>query len=48
MPDARDPLLTVKDLLEVLCVSRDTFDKWRCSGRGPVAYKLPNEKLRFK
>lgn len=48
MPETRDPLLTAKDLIEMLGVSRDTFDKWRHSGRGPTAYRLPNGKLRFR
>ena len=48
MEETRDPLLTVKDLLEMLGVSRDTFDKWRQTDRGPVAYRLPNGSLRFK
>ena len=48
MEKTNDSLLTVKDLLEILDISRDTFDKWRSSGRGPVTYKLPNGKLRLK
>jgi predicted DNA-binding transcriptional regulator AlpA len=48
MPETRDPLLTVKDLFEILGVSRDTFDKRRYSGRAPLAYKLPNGSLRFR
>lgn len=45
---AIDPLLTVTDVLEILGVTRNTFDKWRRSGRGPAAYRLPNGSLRFR
>jgi predicted DNA-binding transcriptional regulator AlpA len=46
--ETNDALLTVVDLLEILGVTRNTFDKWRRSGRGPVAYRLPNGSLRFR
>lgn len=46
--ETNDTLLTVVDLLEMLGVTRNTFDKWRRSGKGPVAYRLPNGSLRFR
>lgn len=48
MDKTNDALLTVVDLLEMLGVTRNTFDKWRRSGKGPVAYRLPNGSLRFR
>jgi predicted DNA-binding transcriptional regulator AlpA len=46
--ETNDALLTVVALLEILGVTRNTFDKWRRSGRGPAAYRLPNGSLRFR
>jgi len=48
MARENDPLLTTQEVLEILGVTRNTFDKWRSSGRGPITYRLPNGKLRFK
>lgn len=48
MDKVSDVLLTVTDVLEILGVTRNTFDKWRRSGKGPVAYRLPNGSLRFR
>ena len=43
-----DPLLKVPEVLKILNVSRDTFDKWRRAGKTPAAYRLPNGSLRFR
>jgi predicted DNA-binding transcriptional regulator AlpA len=48
MAEANDPLLKVSEVLEILKVSRDTFDKWRHAGKTPPAYRLPNGSLRFR
>ena len=48
MIDPRDELLTTAEVLEILGVSRDTFDKWRAARKAPPAYRLPNGKLRFR
>ncbi|MEV4310783.1 helix-turn-helix domain-containing protein [Actinocrispum sp. NPDC049592] len=39
-------LLTVVEMLEILDVSRDTFYKWRQTGKGPRCFTLPNGELR--
>lgn len=44
-----DPLMTVQEILEVLgFVSRDTFYKWRQTGKGPRCFTLPNGELRCR
>jgi len=43
-----DPLLKVTEVLKILNVSRNTFDKWRRLGKTPAAYRLPNGSLRFR
>jgi predicted DNA-binding transcriptional regulator AlpA len=48
MDPANDPLLKVPEVLAILNVSRNTFDKWRSAGKGPPAYRLPNGSLRFR
>lgn len=48
MIDSQDPLLKVPEVLKMLSVSRDTFDKWRRAGKAPPAYRLPNGSLRFR
>jgi hypothetical protein len=41
-------LMTVLDILAALggSVSRDTFYKWRQTGKGPRCFTLPNGELR--
>ena len=41
-------LMTVPEVLEALggSVSRDTFYKWRQTGKGPRCFSLPNGELR--
>jgi predicted DNA-binding transcriptional regulator AlpA len=43
-------LMTVPEILEALggAVSRDTFYKWRQTGKGPRCFSLPNGELRCK
>jgi hypothetical protein len=43
-----NPLMTVPDILAALggSVSRDTFYKWRQTGKGPRCFTLPNGELR--
>ncbi|KAA2252149.1 helix-turn-helix domain-containing protein [Solihabitans fulvus] len=43
-------LMTVTDILEALggAVSRDTFYKWRQTGKGPRCFPLPNGELRCR
>jgi hypothetical protein len=43
-------LMTVPEMLEALggVVSRDTFYKWRQTGKGPRCFPLPNGELRCK
>jgi predicted DNA-binding transcriptional regulator AlpA len=44
----RDELLTVSDVLDILVdVSRRTFYRWRETGKGPNAVRLPNGELRI-
>jgi predicted DNA-binding transcriptional regulator AlpA len=42
------PLMTVPEILAALggSVSRDTFYKWRQTGKGPRCFTLPNGELR--
>jgi predicted DNA-binding transcriptional regulator AlpA len=46
MNAANSRLLTVVEMLEILDVSRDTFYKWRQTGKGPRCFVLPNGELR--
>jgi hypothetical protein len=41
-------LMTVPEILAALggSVSRDTFYKWRQTGKGPLCFSLPNGELR--
>ncbi len=48
MTTTKDPLLTMAEVLELLGVTRSSFDKWRRRGAGPVTIKLPNGHLRFR
>lgn len=43
-------LMSVPEMLEALGgdVSRDTFYKWRQTGKGPRCFPLPNGELRCK
>jgi predicted DNA-binding transcriptional regulator AlpA len=36
------------EVLEIVGVTRSTFDTWRHKSMAPRTYKLPNGKLRFK
>jgi hypothetical protein len=42
--------MTVREMLDALGgrVSRDTFYKWRQTGKGPRCFTLPNGELRCK
>jgi hypothetical protein len=42
------PLMSVPEILAALggSVSRDTFYKWRQTGKGPHCFSLPNGELR--
>ena len=49
--DRTPPLfMTVPEMLAALggSVSRDTFYKWRQTGKGPRCFALPNGELRFR
>lgn len=48
MTKANDPFLTMAEVLDIVGVTRSTFDKWRRRSMGPRAYKLPGGQLRFK
>lgn len=39
-------LMSVPDILAALNISRDTFYKWRQTGKGPRCFTLPNGELR--
>jgi predicted DNA-binding transcriptional regulator AlpA len=43
-------LMTVPEMLAALggSVSRDTFYKWRQTGKGPRCFTLPNRELRCR
>ena len=41
-------LMTVPEMLAALDVSRDTFYKWRQTGKGPRCFTLPNGELRCR
>jgi predicted DNA-binding transcriptional regulator AlpA len=41
-------LMTVPDILAALGISRDTFYKWRQTGKGPRCFTLPNGELRCR
>jgi predicted DNA-binding transcriptional regulator AlpA len=43
-----DELLTVREVLAELRVSRSTWFYWRQIGKGPRAIKLPNGELRIR
>jgi predicted DNA-binding transcriptional regulator AlpA len=43
-----DELLTVPEVLEELQVARATWYRWRQTGRGPRAIRLPNGELRVR
>lgn len=40
--------LTIKEVCEIIGVSRSTLDDWRVKGRGPRFIRLPNGQLRIK
>ena len=48
MAPIEDPLLKVSDVLEILNVSRNTFDKWCQVNKGPRACRLLTGSLRFR
>jgi predicted DNA-binding transcriptional regulator AlpA len=41
-------LMAVPDILAALGISRDTFYKWRQTGKGPRCFALPNGELRCR
>jgi predicted DNA-binding transcriptional regulator AlpA len=41
-------LVTVEEFLELVGVSRRTFNRWREMGTAPQAIKLPNGQLRMR
>lgn len=41
-------LMSVPDILAALEISRDTFYKWRQTGKGPRCFPLPNGELRCR
>ncbi|WP_335986498.1 helix-turn-helix transcriptional regulator [Glycomyces sp. MUSA5-2] len=41
----RARLLGVSEMLELLGVSRRTWQEWRACGKGPDCYKLPNGRV---
>lgn len=43
-----DGLVTVEQFLELVGVSRRTFNRWREMGTAPQAIKLPNGQLRMR
>ena len=45
---ARDEMLTIRELLAELRISRPTFYDWRAKGRAPRCIKLPNGDLRVR
>lgn len=44
----REGLVTVEQFLELVGVSRRTFNRWREMGTAPQAIKLPNGQLRMR
>ncbi len=48
MDEKREHLITLNELLEIVGVSRSTFEKWRSKSMAPRTYKLPSGGLRFK
>lgn len=44
----RDELLTVREVITELRISRSTWYYWRQTGKGPRAIKLPNGELRVR
>jgi len=48
MTTTKDSLLTMAEVLELLGVTRSSFDKWRRRGAGPETIRLPNGQLRFR
>ncbi|GAA1391681.1 helix-turn-helix transcriptional regulator [Catellatospora chokoriensis] len=45
---ARDPLMKLEEVLEVLGVNKSTFYAWKATGRAPRTIKYPNNKLRIR
>lgn len=41
-------LMSVPEILAALNISRDTFYKWRQTGKGPHCFTLPNGELRCR
>lgn len=48
MAEARDPLLSIPQVLAEIDVPRATFYRWRQLRRGPKAIKLPNGAVRIR
>jgi len=47
-PAGSDQLLTIKEVIAKLQVSRTTFYRWRRQGTGPVAARLPGGGVRIR
>ena len=45
---SREEMLTIQQAAEELGVSLDTFYRWRSTGKGPKALKLPNGSVRIR
>lgn len=43
--DYRSKLLGVAEMLDILGVSRRTWQEWRACGKAPRCYKLPNGRV---
>jgi predicted DNA-binding transcriptional regulator AlpA len=41
-------LMSVPEILAALGISRETFYKWRQTGKGPRCFPLPNGELRCR
>ncbi|GGT99406.1 helix-turn-helix transcriptional regulator [Streptomyces lateritius] len=48
MTEARDPLLSIPQVLAEIDVPRATFYRWRQLRKGPKAIKLPNGTVRIR
>ncbi|MFJ2635998.1 helix-turn-helix transcriptional regulator [Streptomyces sp. NPDC087422] len=45
---AQDEKLTIAQIIEDLGVPPSTFHRWRATGKGPRAIKLPNGAVRVR
>jgi predicted DNA-binding transcriptional regulator AlpA len=44
----RDEMLTIAQVIEEIGVPPSTFYRWRATGKGPRAIKLPNGAVRIR